>query len=91
MERVVRWIDVDGSSSRAAGAAHDGWHGASLRPTGVVVFATFDTGRAGPVRRSPGNGVVTVAPTQPRGAGATVTGRRWHEAAWRAVAWLLGR
>ncbi|HLM94778.1 MAG TPA: hypothetical protein VK283_00600 [Acidimicrobiales bacterium] len=91
MERVIRWIDVDGSSSRAAGTARHEWHGASLRPTGVVVFATLDTRRRGPVRRSPGDGFVTTAPTQPHGANDRVTRRRWHEAAWRALAWLLGR
>jgi len=91
MERVIRWIDVDDSSSRTAGTARHEWQGASLRPTGLVVFATLDTGRAGPVRRSPGDGFVASAPTEPRGAGDRVTRRRWHEAAWRVVAWLLGR
>ena len=91
MERVIRWMDVDGASSRPAGTRRDEWHGASLRPTGLVVFATLDRARPVVVRRSPGHEFVGTALTQPRSAAERAARRHWHDVAWGAVAWLLGR
>ncbi|MDR3650944.1 MAG: hypothetical protein P4L20_17775 [Acidimicrobiales bacterium] len=93
MERVVRWVDVDGSSSVAGGDWADEWHGARVRPTGLVVFATVDTTSAEPLRRS----AVHEGLDPERGWARASTSHRetaWRRlrlAAWRGVDWLLGR
>jgi len=93
MERVVRWIDVDGSASDTGGDRAYEWHGARLRPTGLVVFATLDRPRVGPVRRSPGH--EEPDPAQGWAQSSTpdreTAPRRLRRAAWRGVDWLLGR
>jgi hypothetical protein len=79
MERVVRWVDIDSCQpGRNTGDPAWSWEGATLRPTGVIVFATLDRTR----------GRFDTAPARKPGC------RRaggWRVGAQRSVAWLLGR
>jgi len=104
MERAGCTV-IDGAGADT-GASRYGWQGATLRPTGVVVFATLDPavavpagaghgrrelqGRAHPALASGGTGAVA---TWPAGDHAT-TAAPAHQWRWRMVrsaAWLLGR
>ena len=79
MQRVVRWVAIDEGHRwlRGSGPA-PGWDGATLRPTGVVVFATLDRAphRADALR--------------PKGPAPSPAGA-WRLRALRGAAWLLGR
>jgi hypothetical protein len=79
MERVVRWVDIDACRpGRNGGDPVWSWEGATLRPTGVVVFATLDR------QRGRFNAVSAREPGCHRVGG-------WRVVALRSVAWLLGR
>jgi hypothetical protein len=76
-----------------------GWQGATLRPTGVVVFATLDRASTGPAVRRQGGadlrvesgplGRVRTASGAPRGAHTSA--QQLRARASRGFAWLLGR
>ena len=80
MERVVRWVETDSCRPGRNGSdpVWSSWEGATLRPTGVVVFATLDRKR----------GRFDTVPAREQGCGR-VGG--WRVVARRSVAWLLGR
>ena len=76
MERVVRYVDGGRRSSRAADPSYR-WQGATLRPTGVVVFATLEG-----LGRAPSTGPDVAVHTSTHELRRRVL---------RSVAWLLGR
>jgi hypothetical protein len=79
MDRVGRWVDLEHGPSGG-----DPVHGARLRATGMVVFATVD----GPVRRRhPPSDHTRPGPATTGVAEAGV----WRRRAVRSVCWLLGR
>ena len=86
MERVVRWVDLEKRDTRSGGTRPGTpWQGATLRPTGVVVFATLE--RPGRARSCP---VPAPLMLSHRGAPAALP-HRWRRRAALGVAWLLGR
>jgi hypothetical protein len=79
MQRVVRWVAIDGGRRWQRGNGPvSGWDGATLRPTGVVVFATLDRAPRRPD---------ALRPASPAASPAGV----WRVRARRGAAWLLGR
>jgi hypothetical protein len=78
MQRVVRWVAIDGRRWQRGNGPGARWDGATLRPTGVVVFATLDHAprRADALR--------------PAGPARSPVGA-WRLRALGAAAWLLGR
>lgn len=104
MERTGATV-VDGGGAGAR-APRYGWQGATLRPTGVVVFATLDPvvatparagfhpaelqGRARPALGSGGADAGLGRPA-PGHAGVTVPAHQWRWRMARSAAWLLGR
>jgi hypothetical protein len=84
MQRVVRWIDIDGGrNGRNRGDVAFSWEGSRLRPTGVVVFATLD-------RRRYCHDAVPTGEPESGGIGAPPLGAL-RLVARRSAAWLLGR
>jgi hypothetical protein len=103
MQPAVGSTVVEGGLRRGTGgdgtAGAYGWQGATLRPTGVVVFATLDQPHPRPLRVTvQGNGPGLLDAPAPR---ATLPAAHGHRAVpapgavgrhvLRAAAWLLGR
>jgi hypothetical protein len=102
MERVVRWAETDSGTAR--GHRGQGSPGMTLRPTGMVVFATLDSSSpagsapagtrlgAEPDSWAPGDPCRAMGCTSPlTHHGARGTASPWRRAASRTAAWLLGR
>jgi hypothetical protein len=100
MRRADRGADTaDGYQPPDFGGLTSGLRGATLRPTGIVVFATVDRGGPVPTAVTYGDGdfgfqgdagVSGTTPalwhdTEPSGAD------RWRQRALRPMTWLLGR
>lgn len=69
------------------GQAHDAsyrWRGATLRPTGVVIFATLE-------RQGPDLPALEPVPDGRARSGARGQAHEWRRFALRSAAWLLGR
>lgn len=100
MERVVGWVDAEGGQRQPGPDAWRGREGLTLRPTGMVVFATLE-------RAYPDGMLPPGAPTPdwalreslPPGARTRRSPRTaspklaqpWRQRVGRGVAWLLGR
>jgi hypothetical protein len=89
MERVVGWVDAE--SGRSWGSPHGGAGGRpgmTLRPTGMVVFATLES-TTPPTRR--GQRVAVYPPVAVTTRSAIAPAPQLRRRALRGMAWLLGR
>jgi hypothetical protein len=101
VERVVGWDDYDGRRHTSTGGRPRSQGGFTLRPTGMVVFATLDrvTDRRDTGARRPGlhlldgpvlrNGAPRAVPVTRRKVHGSTDD--WRRLAARGAAWLLGR
>jgi hypothetical protein len=101
MDRHERWVENgDGRRARRGNDPSYRWEGMTLRPTGMVVFATLDRAEPehtapnppayGRLTRSNVSGVGTASSTGP-GSPSPASPREWRRLASRSAAWLLGR
>ena len=84
MQQAYGWDDGGGGHR---GRAHDPsyrWRGATLRPTGVVIFATLE-------RHGPDLPALEPVPEPRPRSGPRGQGHEWRRLALRSAAWLLGR
>ncbi len=88
MQRVFRWVDVEGASGRRA---DERFPSASLRPTGLVVFAILDRPRVESVRRPAQRARFDPAWDRSSHSERDTAPQRLRQAAGRSVDWLLGR
>jgi hypothetical protein len=101
MERVVGWVDAEGGQRWQAGPeAFGGRNGLTLRPTGMVVFATMERARPEgmlpPIAPAPAWALREPLPPGTRGgrsprAAAAPLAQAWRHRVLRGAAWLLGR
>jgi hypothetical protein len=101
MDRHERWSeDGDGRRARRGNDPAYRWEGMTLRPTGMVVFATLDrpeperAAPTAPARSGLARPNLTAAGrllTTGTGSRSRVSPRDWRRLASRSAAWLLGR
>jgi hypothetical protein len=100
MDRHERWVENgDGRQAQRGNDPAYRWQGMTLRPTGMVVFATLDrtereqtapTAAAGGAPSLPNlTGAGRLSPGT--GSRSRVSPRQWRRLASRSAAWLLGR
>ncbi len=101
MERVIGWVDADGGQRWQGGAdALRERAGMTLRPTGMVVFATLERAHPDGMLPSlaPAPAWTRREPLPPDGraerspqGGSPRPAQPWRHLAARGAAWLLGR
>ena len=98
MERAVSWSENDAGSGTRGPGQGQGARGMTLRPTGMVVFASLETSAPAGTRRfadadswAPGDLCGAMGCTSPLTHHGTRGSSPWRRAASRTAAWLLGR